>query len=153
MSDWSAQRRLTLIVLVTLATVAATLAAGGLFGVIGFMVSRRTSEIGIRRALGANDASVVGLVTRQGIISVAVGMAGGLVGAFALSRLAAALLFQVSPTDPVTFCLVPILLGIVAGTGSVHSGAPGHPNRSHHCTARRIAEAVDGIVRGSARTG
>ena len=114
MSDWSAQRRLTLIVLVTLASAAAALAAVGLFGVVGFIVSRRTSEIGIRRALGATDGSVVELVTRQGVFSVAVGMAVGLIGAFALSRLAASLLFQVSPTDPAIFCLVPATLGVVA---------------------------------------
>jgi putative ABC transport system permease protein len=114
MSGWSAERRLTVGVLLTLATAAALLAAVGLFGVIGFIVSQRTSEIGIRRALGAHDASVIGLVTRQGAVSVALGLVIGIVGAVTLSRLIRALLFDVSPTDVATFLLVPILLAGVA---------------------------------------
>jgi putative ABC transport system permease protein len=114
MSEWAAERRLTLVVLVALATAAAALAAVGLFGVVGFMVRQRTSEIGIRRALGANNASVVGLVTREGGMAVATGMAVGLAGAWILSRLTAALLFHVSPVDPVVFCSVLLLIGLVA---------------------------------------
>ena len=114
MSGWTAARRLALIVLAMLATTAVLLAAVGLYGVIGFAVSQRTSEIGIRRALGAQAASVLALVARQGSAPVLTGIIIGIAGAFGASRLMAAMLFQTSTADPVVFIAVPLLLAIVA---------------------------------------
>jgi putative ABC transport system permease protein len=114
LSSWTAARRLALIVLAMLATTAVVLAAVGLYGVVGFAVSQRTSEIGIRRALGAQAGSVVALVARQGSAPVLVGIVMGIAGAFGASRLLTAMLFQTSATDPVVYLAVPALLALVA---------------------------------------
>jgi putative ABC transport system permease protein len=114
MSGWTAARRLALIVLTMLATTAVVLAAIGLYGVVGFAVSQRTSEIGIRRALGAQAASVLALVARQGSGPVLIGIVVGIAGAFAAARLMAAMLFQTSTVDPVVFIAVPLVLAVVA---------------------------------------
>jgi putative ABC transport system permease protein len=111
---WTAARRLALSVLAMLAGAALVLAAVGLYGVVSYGVSQRTSEIGIRRALGAQPTSVLALVARQGSMPVVIGVAIGLAGAFGATRLISAMLFQTKPGDPVIFCAVPVLLGAVA---------------------------------------
>jgi len=90
------------------------LAAVGVFGVMSYIVSRRTHEIGIRLALGAQKGPVLGMLLRQGMAPVALGVALGLIGALALTRMMSSLLFGVSPTDPPTFAGVTTLLVIVA---------------------------------------
>jgi len=90
------------------------LAAVGVFGVMSYVASRRTHEIGVRLALGAQRGAVLGLLLRQGMTPVALGVALGLIGASALTRLMSSLLFGVSPTDPLTFAGVTMLLVIVA---------------------------------------
>ncbi|HZS60378.1 MAG TPA: ABC transporter permease [Gemmatimonadaceae bacterium] len=114
MSGWTAARRLALLVLAMLATTAVVLAAVGLYGVVGYAVSQRTSEIGIRRALGAQAGSVIALVARQGSTPVLTGIVIGIVGAFGASRLIAAMLFHVSSSDPFVFAAVPVLLVAIA---------------------------------------
>jgi putative ABC transport system permease protein len=114
MSGWTAARRLALIVLAMLATTAVVLAAVGLYGVVGYAVSQRTSEIGIRRALGAQAGSVIALVARQGSTPVLLGIVIGIIGAFGASRLIAAMLFQTSAADPIVFLAVPALLTVIA---------------------------------------
>ncbi len=90
------------------------LAAVGVFGVMSYVISRRTHEIGVRLALGAKPGVVLRLLLRQGMTPVALGVAMGLIGALALTRLMASLLFGVSPTDLLTFAGVTLLLVAVA---------------------------------------
>jgi ABC-type antimicrobial peptide transport system permease subunit len=97
-----------------LGAVALLLAVSGLFGVIAYSVSQRTREIGIRMALGAHRGKVVGMVLRQGMTLAGAGTLIGLAAALAATRLLRSLLLGVSPLDPVTFTLVPLLLLIVA---------------------------------------
>jgi len=90
------------------------LASIGLFGVLSYTVARRTSEIGLRMALGAQRATVVGAVVRNALLTAVVGLAMGLAGSFALSRLLASSLFGVQPTDPATLAAVSALVLVVA---------------------------------------
>jgi ABC-type antimicrobial peptide transport system permease subunit len=96
------------------AGVALLLAAIGTYGVLSYMVSERQREIGIRMALGAGNGRVVGLVLRQGITIAAVGIAVGVGGALALSRITQSLLYDVTPSDPATFGLVAGVIALVA---------------------------------------
>ena len=96
------------------AAVAALLAAIGTYGVMAYTVNQRTREIGIRRALGAGPREIVALVGRRALLCVAAGLIAGLAGAFALTRLIAARLWGVTPTDPATFAGVSILLVAIA---------------------------------------
>jgi putative ABC transport system permease protein len=90
------------------------LSAIGIYGVVGYTVSRRTHEIGLRMALGAGAAAVVRLVLRQVVLLALVGIAIGLAAALASTRLLAGLLYGVAATDAVTFAVVPLLLVAVA---------------------------------------
>ena len=109
-----ASRRFNMVLLGIFASVALVLAAVGLYGVMSYSVSRRTQEIGIRMALGANRADVLRLVVRQGMTMTVIGVVLGLAGAFSLSRVMIGLLHGVSPTDPLTFTGVSIVLLAVA---------------------------------------
>ena len=90
-----------------------TLAVVGLYGLMAFLTTQRTHEIGIRMALGATRENILRLITGDGVRMVAVGGAIGLAAALAISRLLKALIFQVSPTDPLTFVLVSLILSLV----------------------------------------
>jgi len=90
------------------------LAALGLYGILAFAVTRRTREIGIRMALGAGSGSVRVLVIRGGVKLVAIGLAIGFLTAGAVMRLMRSMLYGVSPTDPITFVSIALLLTCVA---------------------------------------
>ena len=108
------QRRFTLTLMVLFGVIALVLSAIGIYGVMAFAVTQRTQEIGIRMALGASAIDVLKMVVGSGMFLAAIGVAVGLIGAFAVTRLMASLLFGVSPTDFVTFGLVTAGLLIVA---------------------------------------
>ena len=96
------------------AGVALLLAAIGTYGVLSYMVSERHREIGIRMALGAGNSQVVGLVLKQGITIAGIGIAVGVAGALALSRITQSLLYGVDPADPATFGTVVGVIAVVA---------------------------------------
>src|SRR6185436_2056518 len=100
------QRRFTLTLMLLFGVIALVLSAIGIYGVMAFAVTQRTQEIGIRMALGASAVDVLKMVVGSGMFLALIGVAVGLIGAFALTRLMASLLFGVSPTDFVTFGLV-----------------------------------------------
>src|SRR5262249_54051767 len=97
------------------ALIALALSAVGLYAVMAYSVSRRTQEIGVRMALGASAGNVLRLILSLGCKQLGSGMAIGLAAAFAVTRVLSALLVQVSPTDPLTFAGISILLGAVGG--------------------------------------
>jgi putative ABC transport system permease protein len=86
----------------------------GVFGLLSYSVSLRGRELCIRMAVGAGPREVQGLVVRQGMALVGVGVVAGVAGALALSRALASLLFGVKATDPVTFVAVPMALALVS---------------------------------------
>jgi putative ABC transport system permease protein len=106
--------RFNLLVLVSFAAVALGLSAIGIYGVVAFLVTQRTREIGIRMALGARAADVLRLVLREGMAPVILGTAAGLVAAVAATRAIRSMLFGVTPLDPVSLAVAPALLGVVA---------------------------------------
>jgi predicted permease len=101
------------------AVLALVLAAIGIYGVVSYMVEQRTNEIGIRMALGAEQSSVLAMVTRHGLLLASVGVASGLAGAFGVTRFLKSLLYGVKPADPATFASVAAALLLVAALASV----------------------------------
>ena len=113
-ADARARTAFTMLLLSIAAAVALVLGGVGLYGVIAYAVSRRTQEIGVRMALGAGRGEVSRMVLRQGLVLAAAGIVLGLGGAAAATHLLRASLFEVSPTDPVTFAAVPLVLLAIA---------------------------------------
>jgi putative ABC transport system permease protein len=104
----------TMLLLSIAAAVAVVLGTVGIYGVISYVVSQRTREIGVRMALGAARGDIARMVLREGLLISLTGIALGLLGAFAVTRLLIALLFDTSPLDPGVFAAVPVLLAAVA---------------------------------------
>ena len=118
MAEWVdssvAQPRYRMTLFALFAALAMILAATGIYGVMSYSVAQRTHEIGVRMALGARRAHVLKLVIVQGMVLTFIGVALGLLGAFALTRVMESLLFGVTPKDPITFVAVAGLLTAVA---------------------------------------
>jgi putative ABC transport system permease protein len=106
--------RVFMMLLAVFGASAAVLAATGIYGVMAYAVAQRTREIGVRVALGASSGNILGLVVRQTLVMIAIGVGGGLAGAYGLTRFLRNYLWQVSPTDPMTFAVVSIGLVLVA---------------------------------------
>jgi ABC-type antimicrobial peptide transport system permease subunit len=113
-----ASQRLASTLLGCFAGVALLLAAIGIYGIIAYSAGQRTREFGIRMSLGAKRLDVLRLVVRQGLVLAGIGIAAGLAGAFALTRLLSSLLYGVNATDPLTFAGVTALLAVVAAAAS-----------------------------------
>jgi len=113
MEESLARRRFSMLLLALFACVALALATIGTYGVMAYLVNQGTREIGIRIALGATQMGIVRLVVWKGMALALSGVAVGLAGAFALSRLMRSLLFGVSPADPLTFVAISLLLALV----------------------------------------
>lgn len=109
-----AARSFNMFLLVLFATLALILAAVGIYGVMSYAVTQRTQEIGIRMALGAQTLDVLKLILRNGMALTLIGVAIGLSGAVALTRLLTTLLFGVTPTDTLTLAMVSLVLIFVA---------------------------------------
>jgi predicted permease len=112
--DSLARQRFSSTMLGGFAAFAILLAAVGLYGVMSYLVTQGTHDIGILMALGARPGNIIGLVARQGMQLTLIGIVAGLAGAAALTRVMASLLFRVSATDAATFLGVPALLAVVA---------------------------------------
>jgi putative ABC transport system permease protein len=110
LADSMAQRRFNMFLLGAFAGLALVLAAVGIYGVIAYTVTQRTHEMGIRIALGAKGGDILRLVFSNAMATTLAGIALGLGAAFALTRLLRSLLYQVSPTDPLIFAAIPLLL-------------------------------------------
>jgi predicted permease len=113
-----ARERFSAVMLGAFAGVAGVLAAIGIYGVLAYLVVQRTSEIGIRMALGAQRAQVLALVLRKGLILTTIGIALGLIGAAAATRVLQGMLFGITPLDPKTFLAVAVIFGLVTTLAS-----------------------------------
>jgi putative ABC transport system permease protein len=115
------QPRFQTILLGLLAILALVLAAIGIYGMLAYSVRVRTSEIGIRVALGARAEDILRLILGEGSVLILIGIGAGAMGALALSRLLSSFLYGVTATDPLTFLVVSMLL---AGVGLLASYLP-----------------------------
>jgi putative ABC transport system permease protein len=114
LSNSMAPQRLNFLLLGIFALIALSLASAGIYGVMSYAVTQRTHEIGVRMALGAQRRDVLKLIVRQGMSLLVIGIAFGLAGAFAATRLMSSLLFEVTARDPLTFVGVTVVLAVVA---------------------------------------
>jgi ABC-type antimicrobial peptide transport system permease subunit len=113
-----ASRRFAMLLLDAFSVLALLMASLGLYGVISYLVERRTQELGIRIALGAQSRNVLRLVVGDGLKMAIAGVAVGLLAAFGLTRLLTGMLYGVSTTDPTTFAAIAILLIAIASLAS-----------------------------------
>jgi putative ABC transport system permease protein len=103
-----------LILIGAFAAIALTLSVVGIYGITAYSVAQRTREIGIRIALGAQRGELLGLLLRQGMLLVVCGVIAGVIASVALTRFLATMLFDVQPTDRLTFAGVVLLLVVVS---------------------------------------
>ena len=108
----TAQARFSAVLLALFAAVALSLAVMGIYGVLSFAVAQRTGEIGIRMALGAGRGSVLGMVLRDGALLALVGLTVGMIAALALTRFLGGMLYDITPTDPLTYVAMAAVLAV-----------------------------------------
>jgi putative ABC transport system permease protein len=118
LSDSLMLRRVSMLMLIVFSGLALTLATVGIYGLTAYSVSRRTHEIGLRVALGANRSQILRLVVVRGLLTSLIGAAIGLTAAFALTRSLSGMLYGVTATDPLVFASVPLLLIAVSVVAS-----------------------------------
>jgi predicted permease len=114
MNNSLARQRFSTLMLGAFSVFALILAAIGVYGVMSYLVTQSTHDLGVRIALGAQRTSIVSMVVRQGLELAGVGIVAGIIGALALTRVMASLLFGVSATDILTFSVVPLILAMIA---------------------------------------
>jgi ABC-type antimicrobial peptide transport system permease subunit len=114
LSESVAQPRFRTALLGSFAAIALLMATIGIYAAMAFSVAQRTHELGIRMALGAPRAAVIGLILREGAAIAGLGISIGLAGALALTRVLTSLLYEIRPTDTETFLAVPLMLACVA---------------------------------------
>jgi putative ABC transport system permease protein len=114
----TARQKFYAVLLGVFATVAGLLAAIGIYGVLAYSVVQRTQEIGVRMALGAGRAQMLAMVMRRGFMLAAVGIATGMIGAFAGARYLESMLFGIEARDPATFAAVATMFAVVAMTAA-----------------------------------
>jgi putative ABC transport system permease protein len=118
-SQATEQPRLSAMLVSAFAVLALVLAAVGVYGVLAYVVSQRTREIGVRVALGARRSDILRHVVSQGLVLTGAGLAIGLAGAAALANLVRTLLYQVSPRDAGTFVTTAVVLSVIAVVASL----------------------------------
>jgi putative ABC transport system permease protein len=118
LSDSVNRRRFNMLLVTAFALTALLLAVAGIFGVLAYSVAQRTREIGLRIALGATPLTILKMVLGQGLVTIGIGTAIGLLGALMLTRTMRSLLFEVSPNDPLTVAGVTLLLILIAAVAS-----------------------------------
>jgi putative ABC transport system permease protein len=111
LTDSIAPRRFTVFLLGTFSAAALLLALIGVYGVVAYSVARRTREIGVRMALGAERRDIMRMVMREGLVIAIIGLVFGIAAALATTRVLTSLLYEVAPTDPATFAVVSGVLG------------------------------------------
>jgi predicted permease len=114
-----ARPRFAMTLLTGFAGIALALAAVGIYGVMAYLVSQSTRELGIRMALGATEDGILALVIRHGAVVAAAGLVAGVAGAWGLTRFMQGMLFGIGTTDPLTFAVVPLLLAAIAVAATV----------------------------------
>ena len=119
MSEWLKERRFNLFLISAFSLIALLLSAIGLYGLVSFSVERRRGELGIRRALGGQSSTLLGMVVREGARLVAIGLAIGLAASWYLSRFIQSMLFEVEPTDPLTLGSLGLLVFVIAGLATL----------------------------------
>jgi ABC-type antimicrobial peptide transport system permease subunit len=113
LATYLAERRFALNLIAVFATVALLLASIGIYGVMAYTFSRRTNEIGIRIAMGAQRTDILKIALAEGAFLVGSGVLAGLLGSLALTRFLQSMLFDVKPSDPATFAAIAALLAAV----------------------------------------
>ena len=119
LSDWVRGRRFILFLLTAFSSVALVLAAVGIYGLISFSVQLRLGELGVRRALGGQSGDLMRMVLGEGARLAGTGVVLGLVAAAYLTRFMATLLFEIEPTDPITFVVLTVLMLVIAGLATL----------------------------------
>ena len=140
------QRRLAGALFGTFAALALLLAAVGLYGVLSYIVSQHTRDIGVRLALGATSDGIVREILARGLRPAIVGVAVGLGLVVAFGRLIAGMLYEVSPVDSVTLVLAPTFLLATAAPRMLRPSSPGHTRGPHRGVADRVVMVVAVVV-------